>query len=205
LNELSLENKLPKVPVYVDSPLSKDATEIVKSYPRYFNSRVSKLLLTDQDPFDFPGLAFIQNVDESKALNYNHQPMIIISASGMADAGRIKHHIVNNIDNHQNTILLVGYCEPNSLGGRLMNGEKEVRIFGEFYRVVAEVGSMRSMSAHGDYEDLSQFLACQNPALVKKVFVVHGEENIQLDFQQRLINKGFQDVVVPHLHESFFL
>ena len=86
-----------------------------------------------------------------------------------------------------------------------MNGEKEVRIFGEFYRVVAEVGSMRSMSAHGDYEDLSQFLACQNPALVKKVFVVHGEENVQLDFQQRLINKGFQDVVVPHLHESFFL
>jgi metallo-beta-lactamase family protein len=205
LNQLSLENKLPKIPVYVDSPLSKDATEIVKSYPRYFNSRVGKLLLTDEDPFDFPGLSFIQNVDESKALNDNHQPMIIISASGMADAGRVKHHIVNNIDNHQNTILLVGYCEPNSLGGRLMSGENEVRIFGEFYRVVAEVGSMRSMSAHGDYNDLSQFLACQNPSFVKKVFVVHGEENVQLDFQQRLFNKGFQDVVVPHLHESFFL
>jgi metallo-beta-lactamase family protein len=205
LNELSNANELPKVPVYVDSPLSSEATQIVKSYPKYFNATLRKLLETDSDPFDFPGLNFVASVDESKAINENHQPMIIISASGMADAGRIKHHIANNIGDNKNTILLVGYCEPNSLGGKLMNGQKEVRIFGEYHEVLAEVGSMRSMSAHGDYEDLCQWLACQNPSLVKTVFVVHGEEDVQLDFQQRLIKKGFKQVEVPHMHEAFYV
>jgi metallo-beta-lactamase family protein len=203
LNQLSLENRLPKIPVYVDSPLSKEATDIVKSYPKYFNNAVKKVLEVDEDPFDFAGLKFVENADESKTLNDNHQPMIIISASGMADAGRIKHHIANNISNANNTILLVGYCEPNSLGGRLMNGQKEVRIFGEFYQVIAEVGSMRSMSAHGDYDDLCQFLSCQNAALVKEVFIVHGEEKVQLDFQQSLLQKGFKKVTVPAMHQSF--
>ncbi len=205
LNELELQNRLPKIPVYVDSPLSGEATQVVKSYPKYFNKNVQKLLLTDSDPFDFPGLNFTASVDESKAINDNHQPMIIISASGMADAGRIKHHIANNIGDTRNTILLVGYCEPNSLGGRLMNGQKEVRIFGEYYKVIAEVGSMRSMSAHGDYDDLCQFLACQNPAFVKKLFIVHGEEKVQLDFQRSLLKKGFKDVEVPYMHQQFSL
>jgi len=205
LNQLSNDGRLPKVPVYVDSPLSGEATQIVKSYPKYFNARVKKLLETDNDPFDFPGLNFVASVDESKAINDNHQPMIIISASGMADAGRIKHHIANNITDKRNTILMVGYCEPNSLGGRLMNGQKEVKIYGEQYPVIAEVGSMRSMSAHGDYDDLCQWLACQNPALVKKVFIVHGEEDVQMDFQQRLAKKGFKDVNVPMMHQEFIL
>ena len=205
LNQLSLEKRLPKVPVYVDSPLSREATEIVKSYPKYFNERVKKVLESDDDPFGFPMLNFTASVDESKAINENHQPMIIISASGMADAGRIKHHIVNNINDKRNTILLVGYCEPNSLGGRLMNGQKEVRIFGEYHKVIAEVGSMRSMSAHGDYDDLCQYLSCQNPALVNQVFVVHGEEEVQLEFQNRLQKKGFKDVQVPHMHQEFVL
>lgn len=205
LNQLSLENRLPKIPVYVDSPLSKEATEIIKSYPKYFNNRVRKILEVDDDPFDFPSLNFIGSADESKALNENHQPMIIISASGMADAGRIKHHIANNISNPQNTILLVGYCEPNSLGGKLMNGQKQVRIYGEFFDVIAEVGSMRSMSAHGDYDDLCQFLACQNPEWVKQVFVVHGEEEVQLEFANRLMKKGYKDVVVPRMHEEIVL
>lgn len=205
LNQLSLENRLPKVPVFVDSPLSKEATEIVKSYPRYFNSRVRKVLEMDDDPFDFPGLQFTESADESKAINSNHQPMIIISASGMADAGRIKHHIANNISNAKNTILMVGYCEPNSLGGRLMNGQKEVRIFGEYFKVIAEVGSMKSMSAHGDYDDLCQYLACQNPELVSQLFLVHGEEEVQLDFQKRLEKKGFKNVIVPFMHEEFVL
>jgi metallo-beta-lactamase family protein len=205
LNQLSLEKRLPKVPVYVDSPLSREATAIVKSYPKYFNERVKKVLESDNDPFDFPMLNFTASVDESKAINENHQPMIIISASGMADAGRIKHHIVNNIDDNRNTILMVGYCEPNSLGGRLMNGQKEVRIFGEMHKVVAEVGSMRSMSAHGDYDDLCQYLSCQNPALVIQLFIVHGEEEVQLEFQERLRKKGFNDIQVPHMHEEFNL
>jgi len=205
LNQLSNEKKLPKIKVYVDSPLSREATDVVRSHPENYNSRVRKLLETDYDPFGFDELTFIKTVDESKQLNDLHEPCIIISASGMADAGRIKHHIANNINDSRNTILLVGYCEPNSLGGRLMHGAKEVKIFGEYYKVQAEVGSIRSMSAHGDYDDLSQFLACQNPADVKKLFIVHGEYDVQLDFQQRLLKKGFKDVIVPALHQSFDL
>lgn len=205
INSMSLEKTLPNIPVFVDSPLSSEATAVVKNHPKNFNKRIQKLLKTDSDPFDFPGLQFIQSSDESKKLNDIHQPMIIISASGMADAGRIKHHIMNNIDDEKNTILIVGYCEPHSLGGRLMNGEKEVKIFGEFYKVVAEVGSMRSMSAHGDYDDLCQWLACQEINKVEKVFIVHGEYKVQLEFQQRLLKKGFKDVEVPAMHQEFFI
>jgi metallo-beta-lactamase family protein len=205
LNQLSLENRLPKVPVYVDSPLSSKATEVVKHFPKCFNKTVQKVLEHDEDPFGFVGLHFIETADESKAINDLKQPCIIISASGMADAGRIKHHIANNIGDKKNTILLVGYCEPNSLGGKLMNGQKEVRIFSEFYEVVAEVGSMRSMSAHGDYDDLCQYLSCQNAALVKTIFIVHGEEDVQFDFQHSLKKIGFKDVIVPEMHQEFVL
>ncbi|MBS1973612.1 MAG: MBL fold metallo-hydrolase, partial [Bacteroidetes bacterium] len=139
-------------------------------------------------------------VDESKSLNYRNGPFVIISASGMAEAGRVKHHISNNIENSRNTILLVGYCEPNSLGGKLMAGAKEINIFGIEHEVHAEVGSIRSMSAHGDYNDLSQFLACQDPRQVKKLFVVHGEYDVQQAFKERLLKKGFMDVEIPALH-----
>jgi metallo-beta-lactamase family protein len=200
LNQLELEGKLPKVPVYVDSPLSGEATEVVKSHPEGFNKHLRKLLLTDSDPFDFPGLNFIQSADESKRLNLLAQPCIIISASGMADAGRIKHHIKNNIGDPKHTILIVGYCEPNSLGGRLMNGAKRVRIFREQYDVHAEIGIMRSMSAHGDYDDLCQFLSCQDPSMVRNLFLVHGEYNVQLEFQRRLSRKGFKHVEIPARH-----
>jgi metallo-beta-lactamase family protein len=200
LNQLELEKRLPNIPVYVDSPLSLEATEVVKSHPEGFNKYIKKLLLTDTDPFDFPRLKFIHTAEESKQLNFLPQPCIIISASGMADAGRIKHHIKNNISDQKNTILIVGYSEPNSLGGRLMNGAKRVRIFREEYDVVAEVGVMRSMSAHGDYDDLCQFLSCQDPSLVKNLFIVHGEYEVQLEFQRRLLKKGFKIVEVPALH-----
>lgn len=205
LNQLSLEKRLPAVPVYVDSPLSREATDVVKSHPETFNTRIQKILKIDDDPFDFPGLQFIKTVDDSKMLNFKPEPCIIISASGMADAGRVKHHIMNNIDNPANTILLVGYCEPHSLGGHLMAGDKEVRIFGDHYLVKAEVGVMRSMSAHGDYDDLCQFLACQHPHDVKKLFIVHGEYDVQVEFQSRLLKKGFKDVEVPAQHEVFGL
>lgn len=200
LNQLGLEKRLPAVPVYVDSPLSREATDLLKSYPEYYNKRIKRVMETDEDPFDFNGLKFIKTVDESKYLNELPQPCVIISASGMADAGRVKHHIMNNIGDQRNSILLVGYCEPQSLGGRLMNGAKEVKIFGELYKVEAEVGQVRSMSAHGDYEDLCQFLAQQNPAVVQTLFLVHGEYEVQQDFAQRLLRKGFKEVVIPDMH-----
>ena len=155
---------------------------------------------TDNDPFAFKGLKYVKSVDESKALNFRNGPMVIISASGMAEAGRVKHHISNNIENSRNTILMVGYCEPHSLGGKLMAGAKEVNIFGVEHEVNAEVGSIRSMSAHGDYNDLCQFLACQEAKKVKKLFIVHGEYDVQQAFKQRLIKKGFLDVEIPELH-----
>jgi metallo-beta-lactamase family protein len=202
LNDLSLAGSLAGLPVFVDSPLSLEATTVVKEHPENFNSGIQTLLKTDDDPFAFPELKFIQSVEESKSLNDRHEPMIIISASGMADAGRIKHHIKNNIDNERNTILIVGYCEPNSLGGMLMNGAKQVRIFGEMYDVNAEVGVMRSMSAHGDYKDLLHFLQVQQPDKVKNVFIVHGEYNVQEDFKQKLEAAGFKNVMIPALHSE---
>lgn len=204
LNQLELENRLPNIPVFVDSPLSMQTTRVVKSHPENYNNRLKKILQTDSDPFDFKGLKFIQNADESKQLNDLNRPCIIISASGMADAGRIKHHIKNNILDTKNTLLFVGYCEPSSLGGRLVNGVKDVVIFGEEYKVKAEVGEMRSMSAHGDFDDLCQWLSCQNPKLVKKLFLVHGEYDVMNDFSNRLLRKGY-DVEMPDMHSSFEL
>jgi len=205
LNQLELENSLPDLDYFVDSPLSTKATAIVKSYPQYFNNRIQKVLLNDDDPFSFKGLKFTKTVDESKMLNYHKGPCVIISASGMAEAGRIKHHISNNIESSRNTILFSGYCEPHSLGGRLKLKPREINIFGQPHEVNAEIAEMRSMSAHGDYEDLCQFLACQQPKAVKKLFLVHGEYPVQLDFQKRLIRKGFLDVEIPKMHEEIGL
>ncbi len=200
LNQLENENRLPQLKYFVDSPLSLEATKVIESYPQYFNSRIQKILKNDEDPFAFKGLKFVQSVDESKMLNYLDEPCVIISASGMADAGRVKHHISNNIENSRNSILFSGYCEPRSLGGRLKLHPKEVGIFGVTHEVNAEIGEIRSMSAHGDYNDLSQWLSCQDPKQVKKLFLVHGEYDVQLDFKNRLIGKGFFDVEIPERH-----
>lgn len=205
LNQLELERRLPDLDYYVDSPLSVNATQIVKRYPQYFNKTIQKILESDNDPFGFKGLKFVKTVDESKMLNFRNGPMVIISASGMADAGRVKHHISNNIESSRNTILLTGYCEPRSLGGKLLDGRKEVNIFGVLHEVNAEIASIRSMSAHGDYEDLSQFLACQDPRKVQRLFLVHGEFEVQQAFRLRLIKKGFLDVEVPELHAEIGL
>lgn len=199
LNQLELERRLPEVDYFVDSPLSVEATEVVKKYPAYFNKTIQKILESDDDPFSFRGLKYIKTVDQSKMLNFRNEPCVIISASGMADAGRVKHHISNNIENSRNTILLTGYCEPHSLGGKLMRGDKEVKIYGVLHEVHAEVGAIRSMSAHGDYEDLSQFLACQDPKKVNTLFLVHGEPEVQQQFRERLLKKGFE-VEIPTLH-----
>ncbi len=200
LNQLELERRLPPLRYYVDSPLSIEATDVVRKYPEYFNNTIQRILKTDNDPFGFKGLKFITNVEESKLLNANDDPCVIISASGMADAGRVKHHISNTIENSRNTILFTGYCEPRSLGGRLLAGATEVGIFGVRHEVHAEIGSIRSMSAHGDYEDLSQFLACQDPSQVKQLFLVHGEYEVQERFRDRLLKKGFRDIMIPDRH-----
>lgn len=202
LNALELKGILPDVPYYVDSPLSEKATMVLKEHTDVYNNRVQQILKQDDDVFQFKGLKFIQTVEESIALNDDPRPCVIISSSGMAEAGRVKHHIRNSLSNEKNTILLVGYCEPRSLGGQLMAGNKVVDIFGDEYDVRAEVKVIRSMSAHGDADDLLKFLSCQDPQQVKKVFLVHGEENVQNIFKGKLKEVGFGEVVIPEQHQT---
>lgn len=205
LNNLDLEGRLPKVHVYVDSPLSAKATAIVENHAEGFNDEVLDIMKIDDNPFDFERLHYVETAEDSIALNANPEPCIIISASGMAEAGRVKHHIKNCIGDAKHTILLVGYCEPNSLGGRLKAGAQEVGIFGDRFTVHAEVQSIQSMSAHGDYNDLLQFLSCQDASKVKKVFLVHGEYEVQLIFKEKLQAAGFKNVEIPDRHQSFDL
>jgi metallo-beta-lactamase family protein len=200
LNQLENENRLPKLDYFLDSPLSITVTDIVKKYKNYFNRTIQKVLEQDDDPFHFTGLKYIEDVEDSKLLNYRNEPCVIISASGMAEAGRVKHHISNNVENSRNAILMTGYCEPNSLGARLQNGKDEISIFGVRHQVHAEIGAIKSMSAHGDYEDMLQWLACQDKKQIRKLFLVHGEYEVQQAFQQRLIKKGFLDVEIPERH-----
>jgi metallo-beta-lactamase family protein len=203
LNELEINGELPDIDYFVDSPLSIEATDVVKRHPECFNKAVIRLMKTDFDPFDFKGLHYVKDVAESKRLNEYSKPCVIISASGMAEAGRVKHHIANSISKKRNTILLVGYCEPESLGARLKERPDMIRIFGETFTVRADIREIKSMSAHADYNDLSQYLACQYPDEVERVFIVHGEPDVQQEFSRRLQRKGFKDIVIPKMHETF--
>jgi metallo-beta-lactamase family protein len=205
LNSLELNGTLPDLPYYVDSPLSDKVTQVLREHPEVYNREVKELLKVDRDPFTFKGLRFIQSTEESIALNDDPRPCVIISSSGMAEAGRVKHHIKNNINNPNTTILMVGYCEPNSLGGHLLHGDHEVYIYGDKYEVKAEVRSIKSMSAHGDYEDLLHFLARQDPKKVKKIFLVHGEYEVQQHFAKTLKENGFLNVEIPAQHSRWDL
>jgi metallo-beta-lactamase family protein len=202
LNSLELKGVLPDLDYFVDSPLSEKATHVMMDHPEVYNKEVSDVLKVDANPFGFKGLHFIESTEESKALNDRREPCVIISASGMAEAGRVKHHIKNNIGKENCTILMVGYCEPNSLGGHLLKGDKEVSIYGEKFEVKAQVQSIRSMSAHGDYDDLLHFIGSQNPEKVKKIFLVHGEYEVQQHFKMKILDKGFNLVEIPYQHQK---
>jgi metallo-beta-lactamase family protein len=205
LNALELKGNLPDLRYYVDSPLSEKATRVIMDHPEVYNKEVTDVLKVDPNPFGFKGLHFIESTEESIALNNDPTPCVIISSSGMAEAGRVKHHIKNNIGNPKCTILIVGYCEPNSLGGHLVRGDKQVYIFGDQYDVKADVQSIKSMSAHGDYEDLLHFVANQDAAKVKQVFLVHGEYEVQQHFKEKILAKGFTSVQIPSQHQRIEL
>jgi metallo-beta-lactamase family protein len=202
LNALELKGILPDLRYYVDGPLSEKATHVLMNHPEVYNKEVSDVLKVDANPFGFKGMSFTESTEESKALNDNPTPCVIISSSGMAEAGRVKHHIKNNIGNEKNTILMVGYCEPNSLGGHLLRHDHEVSIFGERFEVKAEVQAIKSMSAHGDYEDLLHFISCQDPEKVKQIFLVHGEYEVQQHFREKILDKGFPLVEIPYQHQK---
>jgi metallo-beta-lactamase family protein len=205
LNQMKNNKQIPDLKVFVDSPLSTKTTQTVMKHKACFNKTLRKLMEKDPNPFDFEGLTFIEEKEESQRLNQSKEPCIIISASGMADAGRVKHHIAHAIENPKNTILLVGYCEPASLGGRLMRGAERTKIFGIEYSVKAQIEVLRGFSAHADYDDLCQFLSLQDPQAVKQFFVVHGEYEVQQTFKERLIRKGFADVTIPEKDKVYRL
>lgn len=205
LNRLDTEHRLPKVNYYVDSPLSIEATEIMKSHPECFNDHVRALLKRDDDVFAFPGLYYTRSTEDSIALTTLKEPCVIISASGMAESGRVKHHIAQNIEDPNCTILLVGYCEPHSLGGQLHNGAKEVSIYGEPHEVKANIHAIDSMSAHGDYDDLCKWISCQDTEQVKNIYLVHGEYDVQVALRERLQRKGFLKIDIPNMHQEINL
>lgn len=205
LNALDLKGRLLDVPYYVDSPLSQKATDVLRNHPDIYNNEVKEILKVDRDIFGFKGLKFIESVEESKAINNDPQPCVIISSSGMAEGGRVRHHIKNNIKESKNTILMVGYASPGSLAGQLIAGQKRVWLFGQNYDVVAEIQSIKSMSAHGDYEDLLQFLVDQDPTKVRQLFLVHGDYDVQQIFADKLKMAGFKNVAIPEYHQEFML
>jgi metallo-beta-lactamase family protein len=205
LDQLESEGRLPKLQVYVDSPLSVKATMVMKRNENCFNPEILNYIKHDGDAFGFDNLHYISEVNQSKALNSYKEPCIIISASGMAEAGRIKHHIANNVENPHNTILLVGYCSPESLGAALKAQPEHVKIFGEVHRVNARIEVMDSFSAHADYSELINYLGCQDASKVKTLFLVHGELPTQLAFKNRLSLAGFKNILIPAQGEGFEL
>lgn len=194
-----MENKkmLPRINVYVDSPLSVNATNIMRSHPECFNEDILNYMKKDPNPFGFGNLIYIQDAEDSKRLNELKEPCIIISASGMIEAGRIKHHIANNISNPSNTVLIVGYAEPNSIGGKIRSGAKIIKVFGEEHEVKADIVIMDAYSAHGDYKEMIKYLSCQDKKQVKHLFLVHGEYETQLNWKEKLLDEGYRHITIP--------
>lgn len=197
LNKFYNAGLLPKIQIYVDSPLAVNATTIFRVHSECFNEDVMKVLETDDDPFGFNSLHYITSTNDSKKLNTFKKPCIIISASGMMEAGRIKHHLANNISNPNNTILVVGYCAPRTLGARLVDGEKTVSIFGNKLSVNAEIARIEAFSGHGDYSEMLSFLNCQDKPAVKRVFLVHGDYEAQTFYKDQLTAAGFSNIEIP--------
>ncbi|MCP3930432.1 MAG: MBL fold metallo-hydrolase [Bacteroidetes bacterium] len=202
LDRLSTTGKLPHIPVYVDSPLAVNATTIFGAHPECFDDQLNQYMLIDENPFGFNDLTYIRKVEASKELNETNDPCIIISASGMMNAGRVRHHLYNSIDKSRNTLLIVGYCTPETTGGQLRSGKEAVRLFGEWKMVRADVKIMDSFSAHADQSELLDFLDNQKKS-IKKLFLVHGDLKRQEKFKSALKNNGFHQVVIPSLGQEY--
>lgn len=207
LNILWKQKKIPELPIYVDSPLSVNVTDVFKKHLDCFDDATNEEFIKNgENPFGFGRLIYTKSVEESKHLNELNGPMIIISSSGMCEHGRILHHLKNNIENSHNTILLVGYQAANTLGRKILDGEKKVNIFGDPYDVKAEVIVMDAFSAHADRSDLLDYMKRLNDIHpMKKIFLVHGEEGQGLDFEDFLRQSGFTNVEVPAPGQEFEL
>ena len=200
LDQLESAGKLPKIKVFVDSPLAVNATTVFGAHPECYDAELQEYMLTDENPFGFNDLTYIQDVRESKALNFLPGPAIIISASGMMNAGRSKHHLRNTMGNPNNTIFIVGYCAPGTPGGRIRDGVEGLKLYGEYHELRADVVVMDSFSAHGDRSEMIDFLQNQKKSC-KQIFLVHGTLDRMESFGEGLLENGFKSWKAPELRE----
>ena len=198
LHKLFDQNRIPEVPIYVDSPMAVDATAVFRSHPECLDRETGRIFLEEgADPFGFSRLKYIKKTEESKELNEKTGPMIIISASGMAEGGRILHHLVHSIGNSKNLILFVGYAAEHTLARKIMDGNEKVNIFGEEYEVRAKIKKMDYFSGHADQRELLDYLRLNNQNKLKNIFLVHGEEEMALPFKEKILQEGYENVQFP--------
>ncbi len=204
LHQLINAKKIPSFPIFVDSPLALDVTQVFREHPELFDREANAFLTNHEDPFGFGRLTYVRDVEQSKALNDLHGPFMIISASGMCEAGRILHHLKNNIGDPRNTVLLTGYQAENTLGKKIEQGWDEVPIFGEPMRLRAEVQKLDALSGHADREEMLTWLQPIATGL-KRVFLVHGESDQQAAFAAAIHQRYGIQVTVPERGQSFDL
>jgi metallo-beta-lactamase family protein len=198
LSELFDEGRLPVIPIYVDSPLAVNATDIFRSHTECFDEETLAHIHANEDPFGFDRLIYVRSVDESKKLNSLKSSCVIISASGMCEGGRIVHHLANNIENPKNTILIIGFQAEHTLGRRLVEKQPEINIFGEIHKLNAEVVVLNSFSAHAGQDELVQYITAADQGQLKKVFLVHGEIAQIEKFSAKLKEVGMKkDICIP--------
>ncbi len=203
LNELHNENALPPIPIFVDSPLAVNATDVFRLHAECFNERVQRTIVEDQDPFGFHRLSYVRSVEKSKEINTSRMPCVIISASGMCEAGRIRHHLRNNIGDPANAILFVGYQAAGTLGRRIVERAPEIKLFGETHRVRAEIITINSMSGHADRDGLLNYArAVAERGHLRKLFLVHGDADALDTLGARLRSELNLDVVIPELGDE---
>lgn len=196
LHQLFEQGEIPDVPIYVDSPLAVGATEIFRLHPECFNEEVYRFLFEKRDPFGFENLTLIRKVNDSKALNDLHEPAIIISASGMCEAGRVLHHLRNHIEDPKNTVLFVGYCAEHTLGAKIRGGQKEVPILGDRFTVRADIQILDSFSGHADRSELLHYFDTMG-GKKERVFLVHGEKEQSHALCETLRERHAGEISVP--------
>jgi metallo-beta-lactamase family protein len=195
---------IPEIPIYVDSPMATNATTIFQLHPECYDEETHDAFIKHhKNPFGFNSLHFTSSVDESKALNDKEGPLIIISADGMCEAGRIQHHLIHNIQDPDTSILIVGFMAQNTLGRRLRNREKEVKIHGQWFKVNAQIEEINAFSAHADYEEMGNWLDEIDTSNLKKIFLVHGEPKVQKAFKEYLIKKGYPNIEIVQYGKTY--
>ena len=204
LHLLTDKKRIPSIPIYVDSPMATNVTSVFRVHPECYDPSVNEAFLKHhKNPFGFGSLSFTSSVEESKALNDKTGPMIIISADGMCEAGRVLYHLANNICDPRNTILIVGYMAENTLGRKLLDGEKEVHILGDTYQVGANIEQIDAFSAHADYTEMTEWLNEIDTGRLKNIFLVHGETEAQSFFKNYLNENGYNNVSIVKYGESY--